>query len=252
MKIDEYLAQHDLLEMEETYFSIPLRKDYILGQIGRAQRVLDVGCLGGRFSLEIQKQHNEVWGIEINEAAAEIARSRGIKVKVADVQKGIPFDSGVFDVVHAGEILEHIYDTKHFFTEAYRVLKPGGQLLLTVFNLNSLENRWKVLRGHYLSEVGAYPEDHFGHHVRVFNLEKLQELCEQSGFRVEDVRGIPLAREIGLPIKLPRLSIELPVGLTRGRKWGFTGNLTRKSLSLIGRVLPEWSKILVVKAAKPA
>ena len=130
------------------------------------------------------------------------------------------------------------------------MLKPGGQLLLTVFNLNSLENRWKVLRGHYLSEVGAYPEDHFGHHVRVFNLEKLQELCVQSGFQVEEARGIPLAREIGLPIKLPKFPVNLPVGLTRGRKWGT--RLTQRSLSLIGRMLPEWSKILVVKAVKPA
>jgi 2-polyprenyl-3-methyl-5-hydroxy-6-metoxy-1,4-benzoquinol methylase len=60
------------------------------------------------------EQNNEVWGVEVNPAAAEFARKRGIKVEVANVEDGLPFENTVFDVVNAGELLEHLYDTKEF------------------------------------------------------------------------------------------------------------------------------------------
>ena len=115
-------------------------------------------------------QNNEVWGVEVNPTAALVAQKRGIRVKVANVEEGLPFERGYFDVVNAGEVVEHLYDTKFFFDEVHRVLKKDGTFFFTTPNLNSLENRIRVLTGGYLSMVGAYPEDHFGNHVRIFNV----------------------------------------------------------------------------------
>jgi len=226
MQMKDYVSKYDSLAAEESLYNIPFRKEFILSQIGFGKRVLDVGCLGGQISKLIMQQNNEVWGVEINVAAAQVAEQRGVLVKVADVEEGLPFESGYFDAINAGEILEHLYDTKAFFLECSRVLRPGGAFIFTTPNLNSLENRIRVLTGGYLSMMGAYPEDHFGEHIRTFNLGKVYELCRQTGFHIDEVRGIPFLQPKGKLIDIPA-------------EW-------------VGRALPRLSKLLMVKARRMA
>jgi len=162
--------------------------------------------------------------VEVNPVAAEAARKRGVKVQVADVEDGLPFETESFDVVNAGEILEHLYDTKNFLEETRRVLKEGGLMIFTTTNLNSLENRIRVASGGYLSMAGAYPEDHFGAHVRVFNLPKIRELCIETGFGIRDVAGVTSLDSRGKWIDGP--------------------------MGLLGKLLPSFSKILLITAQK--
>ncbi len=224
MQMHEYRKKYDSLVHEEELLNIPGRKEFILEGVGRGRRVLDVGCLGGMLSRLILERNNEVWGVELNEAAAKIAASRGVRVKVANVEEGIPFESGFFDVVHAGELIEQLYDTKAFFLEVARVLKPDGVFLFTTPNLNSVENRVKVLAGGYLSMTGAYPEDHFGDHLRFFNIRKLRELCAQTGFQVDEIRG--------------------------AATFAPKGRLVDKPLSLVAKAAPSLAKFLMVRASK--
>ena len=224
MQIRDFVSKYDSLASEDALFDIPLRKEYVLSRIGKGKRVLDVGCLGGKTARLIMEQNNEVWGVELNSAAAEVARQRGIRVKVADIEEGLPFESSSFDVVNAGEIVERLYDTKSFFEESWRVLKVGGILLFTTPNLNSLENRIRIISGGYLTMVGAYPEDHFGDHIRLFNRSKIKEICRQTGFQLVDVSGIPKLESWG--------------------KW------VDHSLGIVGKILPGFSKMLMVTAKK--
>ena len=224
MRMHEYIEQYDDLASERDLFSIPLRKEFILKSIGRGKRVLDVGCLGGQVSRLIRDSNNEVMCIEANAKAAEVARSRGLDVLVANVEDGIPCESASFDAICAAEIVEHLYDTKMFFQEAARVLRAHGVFVFTTPNLNSIENRIRVARGHYLGMAGAYPEDHWGGHIRVFNLEKIEELCGQTGFMIEKVGGIPALAS--------------------------HGGLWDRSMGWAGRFLPSLSKILMIKARR--
>lgn len=224
MQIRDYVENRDTLSMEDPLFQIPLRKEFLLRNIGRGKRVLDVGCLGGQISELIRRQNNRVWGVELNARAAEIARGKGIPVEVADIEKGLPYEDRYFDVVHAGEVIEHLYDTKYFLNECARVLEPRGILLLTVPNLNSLENRLRVASGQYLSLTGAYPEDHFGTHIRQFNAPKLNELCRSTGFEIEEIRGAPTLE--------PK------------------GAILDKGLAVAARLFPNLSKILMIRARK--
>jgi methionine biosynthesis protein MetW len=224
MQMRDYLAKYDSLASEDALYDIPFRKEYILSWIGHGKKVLDVGCLGGKVSRMIMDHNNDVWGIEVNPAAASVAEQRGVRVKIANVEDGLPFEDGSFDVVNAGEILEHLYDTKHFFHESWRVLRPDGLLLFTTPNLNSLENRIRIVLGGYLSMAGAYPEDHFGEHIRVFNLPKIEELCRQSHFELIDVSGIPSLESCGKFMHLPMY-------------W-------------FGKTFPNFSKLLMMAARK--
>ena len=104
------------------------------------------------------------------------------------------------------------------------LFRASGLFLLTTLNLNSLENRLKVASGQYLVMTGAYPEDHNGERVRVFNASKIRELCENSGFALEELRGIPTIEPKGRWLDAP--------------------------LAIAGRFLPSFSKILMAKARK--
>ncbi len=226
MQPREYMTRYDGLASEDSLFEIPLRKEYFSRVIGKGRKVLDVGCLGGRLSRFIMEQGNEVIGVELNPRAAEIAKARGVHVKIANLDEGLPFNDESFEIVSAGSVLEYLYDTKLFFDESHRVLKKDGILVFSVPNLNSLQNRFRVLTGEYLSDFGAYPEDHHGDQVRVFNMKKLEELCHQSKFKVMEVQGI--------------LDLE-----THGKWIDF-------SLGLMGKAFPGFSKVLMGIAQKAA
>lgn len=236
MRMHEYLsrygrshsgtAEHCSSHRFQSYQQIVLST---LAKEGRGKKILDVGCMEGEFSRVLMDQFHDVWGVEMDPVAAELAIKQGVHVKVANVEEGLPFESSFFDGVHAEDIVEHLFDTKNFFLECYRVLKPGGFFVFTVPNLNSIENRIRVLRGGYLANVGAYAEDHFGQHIRIFNEEKVRELCSQTGFQVDQIRGIFSTR------------------------WSFTGvraKMWNTSAEVVSRWAHRLSKTLVIQARK--
>ncbi len=184
MRQEEHLTRTDVISQEEELLRIPGRQERLLAEIGTHRKVLDIGCGSGRLSRAILERLNEVWGLELNAEAAAHARDRGVRVVEADLEKGLPFLESSFDVVHAGHVLENVYDTSLFFSEVRRVLRPGGFFLFSVPNLNSLENRLRILRGQYLASAGACLEDAHGGRIRWFNLEKLRELCRLGGLRI--------------------------------------------------------------------
>lgn len=222
MRREEFVRSQDSLAFERPSVEIPQRKEIMLKAIGRGKRVLDLGCSGGQISKLIKDQNNEVFGIELNPRAVALAENKGVRVKVFDLNEGIPFEDSFFDVVNAGEVIEHIFDTKYLFEECNRVLKPDGIFLFTAPNLNSLPNRFRVLTGGYLSTMGAYPDDHFGSHIRVFNLSKIRELCRTTGFKLLEVTGIPSRSPDSL----------------------------RRFLRPVTWVLPQFAELLIIKAQR--
>lgn len=236
MRMHEYLtrygrshagiADHGSSYQFQSYQQIVLSA---LAKEGRGKKILDVGCMDGQFSRVLMDQFHDVWGVEMDPLAAELALKQGVHVKVANVEEGLPFEGSFFDGVHAVDMIEHLFDTKIFFQECYRVLKPAGFFIFAVPNLNSIENRIRVLRGGYLANVGAYPEDHFGQHIRIFNEEKIRELCSQTGFEIDEIRGIFSTRW-----NLPGL---------RSKVWN-------TSTEVISRWAHRLSKTLVIRARK--
>lgn len=188
-------------------FALPRRREFLVQSLGGSpRRVLDAGCAGGYVALMLMRLGHEVTGIELNEPMAAAARSRGVSVVEHDLEEPLPFDDASFDAVHACEIVEHLFDTEGFLHELHRVLVPGGVLVLSTPNLNSLENRIRVPLGRSLPMWGAYPDDRHGSHVRVLNKMKLEELLSRTGFRGEAFAGMNQGRLAQLLDPLPTLS----------------------------------------------
>ncbi|WP_017615444.1 class I SAM-dependent methyltransferase [Nocardiopsis salina] len=164
-------------------FQLPRRLDFLHDSLPEApSNILDVGCAGGYIGLVLQRLGHRVTGVELNEAMAAQARQRGIEVVEHDLEEPVPLPDGSFDVVHACEVIEHLFDTEGFLHDLARLLRPGGTLVVSSPNLNSLSNRWRVLRGSALPMWGASPSDRHGGHIRVFNRATLEELLHRTGF----------------------------------------------------------------------
>ena len=92
---------------------------------------LSVGCGSGLFELFLKRDHGiEITtGIEPSEAMADIARARGMDVTIAGAER-IPFDDASFDTVLMNGIPAYLDDLGAPLTEARRVLRPGGRIVI--------------------------------------------------------------------------------------------------------------------------
>ena len=153
-------------------------KIYTLSNIPKngTMSVLDVGCGTGLNSQYISKQGHKVTGIDISQIAIEKYRNNGFNGITCDIKKGIPVSDESFDMIFASEVLEHIHDTSFFFSEAYRILKPGGTLLLSTPNSAYFLYRLFGVFGKTLTEL-----QHPGH-IRFFSKRSLLKDCRMNGF----------------------------------------------------------------------
>lgn len=135
--------------------------------------VLDVGCGSGVTAERIRALGHEVVGVDIANEAIEKLRAKGMKGEVINVDKELPFEDVVFDVVWCGELIEHVQSPEFILDEAYRVLKDDGILLLSTCNSAYFIFRILHLLGRTCSEI-QHP-----YHFHFFTTRSLRELLEE-------------------------------------------------------------------------
>jgi 2-polyprenyl-3-methyl-5-hydroxy-6-metoxy-1,4-benzoquinol methylase len=105
-------------------------------------RLLDFGCGGGSFLARMHRQGWQVAGLDISTAAVQRVRSElGLRAYVGSLPHP-ELRPGSFDVITMWHSLEHVHAPLDVLREAYRLLAPGGQLLIAVPNIDSLPFRW--------------------------------------------------------------------------------------------------------------
>lgn len=109
-----------------------LRVKFILDNVPKNAKVLDVGVNGGTIALPLMSLGCKVIGIDLVPELVELAKSRGVFAHVGEAEDLSRFKDNSFDVVICAEVLEHLYDPIPAVAEAYRVLKPGGVYICTV------------------------------------------------------------------------------------------------------------------------
>lgn len=111
------------------------------GKVGQPGQILDVGCgIGGSSLYLAEKYHAQVTGITLSPVQANRAEVRAASQGLSDRTSflvadalAMPFADQSFDLVWSLESAEHFPDKKQFLQEAYRVLKPGGLLLMATW-----------------------------------------------------------------------------------------------------------------------
>jgi 2-polyprenyl-6-hydroxyphenyl methylase/3-demethylubiquinone-9 3-methyltransferase len=98
--------------------------------------LLDVACGGGLLSPYLAGSGYTHVGVDLSTSALEQASAHGVSSVRGDVTR-LPFGDETFDVVVAGEILEHVTDLASVIAEVCRVLRVGGTLVI-----DTIANTW--------------------------------------------------------------------------------------------------------------
>ena len=166
------------------------------------RRLLDIGCGTGVPATYMKSALGfaEIYGVDIDKAAIEAAKSRGIKAFRCNLdQEDLPFEQGYFDAIFAGEIIEHLVNPDRLLQEAHRTLAADGMLVVTTPNLASWFNRLLLLFGWQPYETGTsfYYEvgrpnflrlgSGMGAHLHLYTLRGLRELIVAHKFEIVEV-----------------------------------------------------------------
>ena len=153
---------------------------------GGAPRVLDVGCGEAQLTCELAAAGFRVVGVDVAEEPLRRARARhpDLDLRVVPAHAEWPFGDSSFDLVWAGEVVEHVTDTLALFSEIRRVLRSGGTLALSTpahSRLSLLALALSPSRDPFGSHFDPRSD-----HVRFYSPRSLRELLGELGF--EDVR----------------------------------------------------------------
>jgi SAM-dependent methyltransferase len=152
-------------------------------------RVLDAGCGSGRHLCEAFRTPGvDVTGADLN--WVDLCKAKGILFLMAREKPGkwivtnadivhLPYAAASFDVVVCSEVLEHLPEGKAAVAELVRVLKPGGDLVVTVPRFFPERVCW-ALSAAYHHEAGG--------HVRIYKKGELMGLLEDAGTRCWRIR----------------------------------------------------------------
>jgi predicted SAM-dependent methyltransferase len=155
---------------------LAIAREY-LQELPAGTRVLDAGCGEGVLVDEFHS-HVAIQGLDPNYASDHVQRGSLTR---------LPYAEGAFDRALCLDVLEHLSFEEQpiALAELFRVLRPGGELLVSVPNLAHLQSRVQfLLRGRLIRT--ANPLKHPGDRP----IEEYLELARRAGFDLVDRRGI--------------------------------------------------------------
>jgi ubiquinone/menaquinone biosynthesis C-methylase UbiE len=179
--------------------ALELRRRFLSEHVRPGARVLDVGCGEGRLAAELTRAGAEVVAIDVAEEPLRRARARhpdlDIDLRLVDADGSWPLADASFDVVWAGETIEHVADTSTWLSEIRRVLRSGGLLLLST----PAHGRLRRLRLALSERAFAAHFDPCADHLRFYTRSGLTALLVDFGFRevvIQAAGGPPGARRL--------------------------------------------------------
>jgi len=154
------------------------------------RRILDLGCGDGRFADFLRSAGHYVTGVD--EVEREGVRDRVNTFVLGDVSLGLPAEVGTgYDIVVAGDVLEHVAWPLETLRQISAVLRPGGQVLVSVPNFAHWYPRTRVMFGMFgYDRRGILDQTH----LRFFTRATLRRLVRRAGFDIlqERTTGVPL------------------------------------------------------------
>jgi ubiquinone/menaquinone biosynthesis C-methylase UbiE len=164
------------------------RIELFIKQIPKAERILDLGCAGYPLCIDY-KENSKIIGI--NRPCGQF--SKVIKAGYPELfisgdATMLPFKNNSFDVVFAGELIEHIENPNLMLIETNRVLRKDGLLFLDTPNFNVTEIMEKIVRKNRPDFKHGMEEGH----IKEFRFEELKEMLINNDFKVLGSKGVYL------------------------------------------------------------
>ncbi|HUJ04506.1 MAG TPA: methyltransferase domain-containing protein [Streptosporangiaceae bacterium] len=165
-----------------------LTVDFTRLPITAGDRLLDLGCGGGRHAFEAARRGARVVAVDTDRAeldgvaaifagmaqAGEIPAGASGMTVAGDATR-LPFPDGAFDTVIAAEVLEHLPADQKAMDEIARVLRPGGTVAVTVPAWLPERVCWRLSDDYHNTPGG---------HIRIFTRRELVTKLTRSGLTV--------------------------------------------------------------------
>lgn len=229
MNRDEYLKMR---ELEDHYWWFVARRRLALRLLRshvatENPKILDLGCGTGAVLAELI-QWSQATGLDFSDLAIQMCKERGLDHLVEGDAQALPFADCEFDAIVALDIFEHVSDDVKAFSEAARVLKPGGKLVLSV-----PAYRW--LWG---------PHDIALHHFRRYTRSQVRRVLEQAGLE-STISGYSVF------LLFPFVALSRPLEkLKRGPAKASLPHLPKSVNNLLVKVM-HWEQSLVSSGKAP-
>ncbi len=175
--------------------------DFIKEEVKEGDKILDLGCGNGRLYEFLKEKRIEYTGIDSSEKLLELARKKyGVEAKfIRGDALSLPFADESFDKIISIAVLHHIPSKelrRKFLSEARRVLKKNGVLIISVWNMRQKKYAPLLIKYALLKIIGLSPLD-FGdvylgwngeekvRFLHAFKKSEFEKLLKESGFSVK-------------------------------------------------------------------
>ena len=157
--------------------------------------IVDVGCDRGIIKRFIPPIEGSRWiGLDIDIGRPGVELAKYDERIQADFDEGLPVPDATADIAICSHVLEHLPRPDFTMGEIFRILKPGGLLLVGVPTAPAFIARMREKQ--FRKQLADGSRVH-GQHIHVFDRERLSDLARRTGFEVEYVTGTSLIRKKG-------------------------------------------------------
>jgi 2-polyprenyl-3-methyl-5-hydroxy-6-metoxy-1,4-benzoquinol methylase len=178
-----YFEQLKILSLEhDAGISRDLALNFVLGAKPSGLDILDVGCGLGGFSRPLHGV-NRITCADINSQCLEfVSKHWGCPTLQFDLECQWPIGPAAFDLVLMGDVLEHLFASRHVLAQARAVLRPNGRIAVAVPNVGYWRRRSRLLFTGELSKNA-------GEHIRFFSPDLLARVAGLAGLEATDYRA---------------------------------------------------------------
>lgn len=135
---NKYGSWYDMERVKGYYEFINESEIRLVKKYAANKDVLEIGCGTGIILQAVSGFSRRAQGIDLSEGMLKQARAKGLSVRIANATH-LPFANKSFDVLYSFKVLAHIPDIKKVISEAIRVVKDDGTLVLEFYNPYSLK-----------------------------------------------------------------------------------------------------------------
>ncbi|MEA3108460.1 MAG: 2-polyprenyl-6-hydroxyphenyl methylase / 3-demethylubiquinone-9 3-methyltransferase [Gammaproteobacteria bacterium] len=183
----------------------PLRLSYVQRIISlENKQVLDVGCGGGILSESMARAGAHVLGIDLAQAVLDVAELHAVEAKIDVSYRAVSAEDlaverpAAFDLVTCMEMLEHVPDPAATLAALSKLVKPGGELIVSTLNRNLKAFAVAIVGAEYVARVLPRGTHEY---LKFIRPSELARWGRNTGLDLKDLTGIaynPLTRAFRL------------------------------------------------------
>ncbi len=179
------MKNKSLLYQKDSSYKDSPECQQILQWIGSQKRILEVGCHTADLGVVLKGNGNFVVGIDYNENAISIAKTKIQEAYVVDLESIEPYlmSNELYDVIVCNQVLEHLRNPEIALKRLLNLLQPSGTIIIGLPNVCNAKDRFNITWGQWeYTKTGVMDETH----VHFFSYNSAISMIEDAGLVIKD------------------------------------------------------------------